>query len=79
MHPISVAFGLFGDNPAVVNAVEDIQAGAVVPSHHQGASVINADDRSRGADRRSLRVLHLEQLHPCAGSELATERMESRW
>ena len=33
--------------------------------------VINADDRSLGAYRWGLCVLHLEQLHPCTGSILA--------
>ena len=69
-----MAFGLFGDNPAAVDAVENIQFGAVVPMHHQGACVINADDRPLCTDRRSLYVLHLEHLHPCAGSELAAGR-----
>lgn len=76
MHPISVAFGLFGYDAATVDAVKDIQPGAVVPSHHQRACVINADDRPLSTDWRSLRVLHLEQLYPCAGSKLASECME---
>lgn len=71
-----MAFGLFGNNPAAVDAVEDIQTGTVVPAYHQGACVINADDGSLGADWRSLYVLHLEQLHPCTGSILAAE---GRW
>ena len=66
-----MAFGLFGDNPAAVDTVENIQTGTVVPAYRQGACVINADDGSLGADWRSLYVLHLEQLHPCTGSELA--------
>lgn len=74
-----MVFGLCGDNPAAVNTIKVIQPGAVVPAYHQGTCVINADDRSLGADRRRLYVLHPEQLHPCAGSELAAEDVEGRW
>ena len=53
-------------SPADVFAVDHVQAAAVVPTNHDGTSVIHTQNRTESAGERGLRIIHLHQLHPAA-------------
>src|SRR5699024_318777 len=59
-----------------VDAVDDIQAGAIVPVHHEAAGIVDSRNGSLGADRRSLHIVHLEKLHAGACRVAGAERFK---
>ena len=67
---LCILFRHFSTN---IDAVDHIQARAVVPMHHDGAGVIHAPDGTKRTHRRSLRIVHLDQLHTGTGRILAAD------
>lgn len=59
-----------------VYAVDDIQAGTIVPVHHEAPGIIDSRNGSLGADGRSLYIVHLEKLHAGACRIAGVERLK---
>jgi hypothetical protein len=49
--------------PDKVDAVDYVQAGAVVPVYEEGAGIVDSRDGSFGTDGRCLHIVHLKQFH----------------
>ena len=64
------------DLSAQVLAVGNGQSAARVPCYQDRADVVHTLDCAEGADGRRLDVVHLHQLHPCAGRKLPAEPLD---
>src|SRR5699024_11412444 len=47
----------------LIDTIHHIQAGACIPSDHDGGCVIHTSDRTLCSNRRRLLIIHLDEFH----------------